>query len=95
MLINNEEYFIKIIEKCRLDKANKKEWEELYKYCFRKIYLLLKGIALKMGYPITDLEDITQDIFIKLIEKFPDIKFQSKEKFNQYLRLRNSQLKPR
>jgi RNA polymerase sigma factor (sigma-70 family) len=84
---NKDEYLLSIIEKCRLGKSKKKEWEELYKYSFPQIYLFLKVAQLKFGFfeSITGLEDVVQDVFVKLIKKFPDKQFQSLEKFNNYL----------
>ena len=84
---NSEKLLLKIIEECRLGKAKKKDWEELYRYCFPQIYLYLKANWMKFSIPIviTELEDITQDVFIKLIEKFPEVRFHSLEDFNGYL----------
>jgi len=77
-------FTLEIVRKCQRNPEDREAFDEFYRALYPYVRLYVRAYRL----PVASLsdEDIIQDIFLKLMEKFPEAQFKNESHFLGYLK---------
>ena len=75
---------IEIVRRCQQDPRDRAAWDALYRLFYP--YVLVHARAFRLPSTPLGEEDVVQEVFLKLIEHFPQVKFENERHFRAYLR---------
>lgn len=75
---------IEIIRRCQQDVGDRDAWDAFYRLFYP--YVLTYVRAFRLPSASLGEDDVAQEIFLKLIEYFPEVRFQSEPHFRSYLK---------
>jgi RNA polymerase sigma-70 factor (ECF subfamily) len=76
---------LRVIRRCRSDVNDREAWDALYRAYYP--YVLFYARAFRLPWAGIGDEDVANEIFLKMIERFPEVEFSSERHFRNYLRV--------
>jgi hypothetical protein len=73
-----------IVRRCQKDSGDRQAFDQFYQAVFPYVRLYVRALRLPTA-PLAE-EDIIQDMFLKLMERFPGVRFKNESHFLGYLK---------
>jgi RNA polymerase sigma factor (sigma-70 family) len=75
---------LEVVRRCQRVPSDRNAWDAFYRVYYP--YVLVYVRAFRLPYVPLGEQDMVQEIFLKLLEHFPDVEFETERHFRSYLK---------